>query len=79
MKKMILMLMALMMAMTALPVMAEEEMPESVAVEGFVLEILDGSILLQTSTGEPYEVLLNEETVIDGKELAIGDCITVPQ
>ena len=77
MKKMILMLMALMMAMTALPVMAEEEMPESVAVEGFVLEILDGSILLQTSTGEPYEVLMNEETVIDGKELAIGDCITV--
>ena len=77
MKKMILMLMALMMAMTALPVMAEEEMPESVAVEGFVLEILDGSILLQTSTGEPYEVLMNEETVIDGKELAIGDCIIV--
>ena len=77
MKKMILMLMALMMAMTALPVMAEEEIPETVAVEGFVLEILDGSILLQTSTGEPYEVLMNEETVIDGKELAIGDCITV--
>ena len=77
MKKMILMVLALMMAMTALPVMAEEEIPETVAVEGFVLEILDGSILLQTSTGEPYEVLMNEETVIDGKELAIGDCITV--
>lgn len=77
MKKMILMVLTMMMAMTALPVMAEEEMPESVAVEGFVLEILDGSILLQTRTGEPYEVLMNEETMIDGKDLAIGDCITV--
>lgn len=77
MKKMILMLLAMMMVLTALPVMAEEEIPETIAVDGFVLEVLDGSILMQTSFGEPYEVLLNEETMIDGKELAIGDCITV--
>ena len=80
MKKMILMLMALMMAMTALPVMAEET-PETtdefILVEGFVMDMLDGSILLQSADGTPYEVLLNDATVINGKELAIGDCITV--
>ena len=77
MKKMILMLMALMLAMTALPVMAEEEIPESVAVEGFVLEILDESILIKTSEGEYIEALLNDESIIEGKELAVGDCVTV--
>jgi len=77
MKKMILMLMALMLAMTALPVMAEEEIPESVAVEGFVLEILDESILIKTGEGEYIEALLNDESIIEGKELAVGDCVTV--
>ena len=77
MKKMILLLMALMLAMTALPVMAEEEIPESVAVEGFVLEILDESILIKTGEGEYIEALLNDESIIEGKELAVGDCVTV--
>ena len=80
MKKMILMLMAMMMAMTALPVMAEET-PETtdelILAEGFVLEVLDGSVLVQASYGETVEVLLNEETIITSKELAVGDHIAV--
>ncbi len=82
MKKFFLLLMALIMAMTALTAFAEDETPveevsESIAVEGFVMEIMDGSILLQTSYGVINEVLLSDETIIDGKELAVGDCITV--
>ena len=82
MKKFFLMLLALMMAMTTLTAFAEgetpvEEVSESIAVEGFVLEIMDGSILLQDSNSQTIEVLLNNETIIEGKELAIGDCITV--
>ncbi len=82
MKKFFLMLLALMMATTTLTAFAEgetpvEEVSESIAVEGFVLEIMDGSILLQDSNSQTIEVLLNDETIIEGKELAIGDCITV--
>ena len=82
MKKFFLMLLALMMAMTTLTAFAEgetpvEEVSESIAVEGFVLEIMDGSILLQDSNSQTIEVLLNDETIIEGKDLAIGDCITV--
>ena len=82
MKKFFLMLLALMMAMTTLTAFAEgetpvEEVSESIAVEGFVLEIMDGSILLQDSNSQTIEVLLNDETIIEGKDLAIGDRITV--
>ncbi len=77
MKKFILLLMALMMAMTTLTAFAEEDASESILFEGYVLEVLDGSVLVKTSFGETYEVILTEETMIDGKELAVGDCINV--
>ena len=80
MKKIFLLLLALMTAMAALPVMAEET-PEAtdelILVEGFVMEVLDGSVLVQASYGETIEVLLNEETIITSKELAVGDHIAV--
>ena len=81
MKKIFLLLLALMTAMAALPAFAEEEAPitadELILVEGFVMEVLDGSILMQASYSETIEVLLNEETTITSKELAVGDHIAV--
>ena len=81
MKKIFLMLLALMVAIAALPVMAEEETPETtpdlILIDGFVMDVLDGSILLQSSADIAYEVLMNEETILDGKELAVGDYISV--
>lgn len=84
MKKFFLMLLALMLAATALTAFAEDEAvipsPEAeeiVLLEGFVAEILDESILLLTHAGEYVEAHLIPETVIEGKELAIGDYVSV--
>ena len=78
MKKLILMLMALILAMTTLTAFAQETAADDIIlVEGFVTEVLDDSILLQTTFGEVKEVLLTEETVIEGKDIAVGDCIAI--
>ena len=86
MKKIILMLLALVLALGSLSVFAEEEAaipsPEAedneiILIDGFVMEVLDSSILFQASFGETYEVLLSEETILEGKELAVGDYISV--
>ena len=84
MKKFFLMLLALMLAATTLTAFAEDEAvipsPEAeeiVLLEGFVAEILDESILLLTHAGEYVEAHLIPETVIEGKELAIGDYVSV--
>ena len=71
MKKFFLMLMALMLAMTTLTVFAEDEAvipsPDADAIdgaqiEGFVMDVLDESILLKTRDGLYVEALLTEET-----------------
>lgn len=80
MKKIFLLLLALVLAVGSLSVFAEEETvdaAEVVLVEGFVTEVLDESILLQTSYGEYVEALLTEETIFDGMNIAIGDYISV--
>lgn len=86
MKKFFLMLLALMLAATALTAFAEDEAvipsPEASAddvilVEGFVMEIMEDSILILTSYGLIEEALLTEETIFDGKELAIGDYVSI--
>ena len=86
MKKFFLMLLALMLAVGSLAVFAEDEAvipsPEAnaddvVLVEGFVMEIMEDSILILTSYGQIEEALLTEETIFDGKELAIGDYINI--
>ncbi len=84
MKKFFLMLLALMLAATTLTAFAEEESaipsPEAeeiVLLEGFVMEVLDESILLQTRDGLYVEALLTPDTVLEGKEPAIGDYVSV--
>ena len=86
MKKFFLMLLALMLAVGSLAVFAEDEAvvpsPEASAddvilVEGFVMEIMEDSILILTSYGQIEEALLTEETIFDGKELAIGDYVSI--
>ncbi len=86
MKKFFLMLLALMMAMTTLTAFAEDEAvipsPDADAIdgaqiEGFVMDVLDESILLLTRDGLYVEALLTEETIFDGKDVAIGDYIQI--
>ncbi|MBR6668387.1 MAG: hypothetical protein IKL25_08525 [Clostridia bacterium] len=84
MKKFFLMLLALMLAATTLTAFAEEdsaipspEAEEIVLLEGFVMEVLDESILLQTRDGLYVEALLTPDTVLEGKEPAIGDYVSV--
>ena len=87
MKKFFLLMLALMLAMTTLSVIAEDNAPipspdadalaESAIFEGFVLELLDGSVLLRSRDGLYVEALLTDVTTFDGKELAIGDYVRV--
>ncbi len=74
MKKMILMLLALVLAMTNVLAFAEEapETTEPVVIGGFVMDVTDESILI-LNDGQYIEALLNEETLIDGSDVAIGD------
>ena len=87
MKKFFLMLLALMLAMTTLTVFAEEEadMPsddeevlaESALLQGFVMEVMDESVLVLTRDGLYVEALLTEETAAEGKDIAVGDFIEI--
>ena len=87
MKKFFLMLLALMLAMTALTAFAgdaavipspdAEADPGPVLANGFVMNVLDESILLLTRDGLYIEALLTPDTILEGKELAIGDFVTV--
>ena len=86
MKKFFLMLMALMLAMTTLTAFAEDEAvipsPDADAIdgttiEGFVMDVMDESILLLTRDGLYVEALLTEETFFDGKDVVIGDYIQI--
>ena len=86
MKKFFLMLMALMLAMTTLTAYAEDEAvipsPDADAIdgttiEGFVMDVMDESILLLTRDGLYVEALLTEETFFDGKDVVIGDYIQI--
>ncbi len=87
MKKFFLMLLALMLALTTLSVFAEDETgspapetdepAESVTINGFVMDVHEEALLLLTRDGLYVEALLNEETVFDGKDVAIGDYIEV--
>ena len=85
MKKFFLLLMALMLAMTTLTAFAEEAIPSPdaeydlgpVLATGFVMEVLDESILLLTRDGLYIEALLTPDTILEGKEIAIGDFVTV--
>ncbi len=87
MKKFFLMLLALMLALTTLSVFAEDEIvspaPETdeladlVTINGFVMDVHEEALLLLTRDGLYVEALLNEETVFDGKDIALGDYIEV--
>ena len=87
MKKFFLMLLAMMLAMTTLTVFAEDEavIPSSDAddladfalLEGFVMDVQDEFILVQTRDGLVVEALLTEETILEGKDAAIGDYIHI--
>lgn len=87
MKKFFLMLMALMLALTTLTAFAEEETlipsPEAdeladfALIDGFVMEVLDESILVLTRDGLYVEALMTESTVLEGKEIAVGDYVQI--
>lgn len=93
MKKFFLMLLALMLATTTLAAFAEDaviipspgaedmtdmdDTADIAAVEGFVLDVQDGSILILTREGQRIEALLTADTLMDGNEPAIGDYIHI--
>ena len=85
MKKFFLMLLALMLALTTLTAFAEEDGPSAeaneladvVLLDGFITDVLDDSLLLLTKDGLAVEVLLNEDTVFEGKNAAIGDYVQI--
>ena len=85
MKKIILLLLALALALSGLAVYAQEEtdvpetadLPETVILSGFVLDVTDEFILVKTADGLYAEALLTEETVFEGKDVAIGDLIHI--
>lgn len=79
MKKMIAMMMALMMLLLALPAYAEsDDIAEIAEITGTVLELGDGTLLVETPEGQQMEVTLTEETLFEGKtELVTGDYIHV--
>ena len=87
MKKFFLMLMAQMLALTTLTAFAEEETlipsPEAddladfAMIDGFVMEVLDESILMLTRDGLYVEALMTESTVLEGKEIAVGDYVQI--
>ncbi len=87
MKKLILMLLAMVLAAANLSVFAEDEalipspstdeVTEPVLFEGFVMEINDESILLMDRDGMYVEALLNDATIFEGKDVAIGDFVHV--
>lgn len=79
MKKMIAILMALMMLVLALPAYAEgDDIAEIADIAGTVIELGDGTLLIETPDGQPIEVTLTEETLYEGKtNLMKGDYIHV--
>lgn len=87
MKKFFLMMLAMMLALGSLAVFAEdeafipspdaEELAETALLEGFVMEVLDESILILTRDGLYVEAMLTEETLLEGKDVAIGDYIHI--
>lgn len=90
MKKFFLMLLALMLATTTLAAFAEDaaiipspgaadidDIADIATIEGFVLDVQDGVILLQTREGQRIEALLTADTLMDGNEPAIGDYIHI--
>ncbi|MGN0754008.1 MAG: hypothetical protein ACI4ME_06065 [Aristaeellaceae bacterium] len=85
MKKFFLMLLALMLALTTLTAFAEEDGPSAeaneladvVLLDGFITDVLDDSLLLLTRDGLAVEALLNEDTVFEGKNAAIGDYVQI--
>ena len=85
MKKMIATLLALLLALTALSVFAEDEayVPETddlmnvADLAGFVLEIQDDRILIKTPDGLYAEALLNDKTRFEGLDVMIGDFVHV--
>ncbi len=87
MKKFFLMLLAMMLALTTLTAFAEEEavipspdadtLAEFSLIDGFVMDVLDESILILTRDGLYVEALLNEETIIEGKDAAVGDYVEI--
>lgn len=79
MKKFFLMLLALMLATTTLAVFAEdtEVIEETTVIEGFVMDVQDGSVLILTKEGQRIEALLTAETFLDGNEPTIGDYVHV--
>lgn len=87
MKKFFLMLLAMMLAMTTLSVFAEDavilpspdadDMADFAELEGFVMDVQDEFVLIQTGDGLMVEAFLTAETVLDGKEIAIGDYVRV--
>ena len=81
------MLLALMLALSTLTVFAEDEtiipaseeneQVEFVLIDGFVMDVQDEFILLLTRDGLYVEALLNDETIIEGKDVVIGDYIEI--
>ncbi len=85
MKKFFLMLMVLMMALTTLTAFAEDATPSPEAdeladfalLDAFVMNVTDESILLMDRNGMNVEAWIDENTVVEGKDLAIGDYVQV--
>lgn len=89
MKKFFLMLLSLMLAATTLAAFAEDAaiIPSpgaadiddlaDTALEGFVMDVQDGVLLLQTREGQRIEALLTADTFMDGSEPAIGDYVHI--
>ncbi len=80
MKKLILILLAMALALTNLVIFAEDvnptETPDPVIIGGYVMEITDGSILIKAEN-QYIDALLTETTMFGGKDAAVGDYVFI--
>lgn len=78
MKKMLAILLALLMMALLLPAYAENSDGTEIAeIAGTVLEISEGTLLLETPEGQLIEANLTADTVYEGKDAAEGDFLHV--
>jgi len=85
MKKMIATLMALLMAALTLTAFAEDdaaltatdELMQSAILSGFVLDVQEELLLIQTPDGLYVEALLTPETAFEGVDVLVGDFVRI--
>lgn len=84
MKKLFLMLLAMLLALTSLSGLAEQDaetpdtdLAEYTLLQGFVMDVQSDLLLVQTRDGLTVEAQITEDTVFEGKDVTIGDFIEI--